>query len=129
MEIKFFFRILKEVLSEFTPDGKVGKAYSKRVVIMMFTSYFIYSGIYCLHSNSQPDDYVITLDVVFLLLSLRVLLPEQADSLLDKLKDLDPIKKIKTETKTEIEQNEKHSKNIRKYRMYRNNQPYLVVMR
>jgi hypothetical protein len=92
---------LTEALSEQKADGTRGKGSSKRLILFLFAGGFIYGWIYSIHSNVKLDPYVSTLIVIFLLLGLAIIRPEQADTLIDKLKSLVSLKSENQEAKTE----------------------------
>lgn len=104
---------LTEALSEMKPDGTKGKGSSKRLILFMFAAGFVYGWLRSIHANTKLDPYVSTLIVVFLLLGLAILKPDQANTLLDKLKSLvnfapdnkgdgNPAPTLKTTTTTEV---------------------------
>lgn len=83
---------LKECLSEPTPGCERGKGSSKRLILFMFASAFVYGWIHSIHANTKLDPYVTSFIIVFLLLGLAIIKPDQAGNLLDKLKSLTTFK-------------------------------------
>ncbi len=98
-KLNTFLRFSKEVLSEQNLDGSIGKGSSKRVIIMFFATTWVYQIVYSLHTGVMLDKYVITLNVVFLMIALKILAPEQVNTLLDKLKQFTT---FKSETPQEL---------------------------
>jgi uncharacterized membrane protein YbjE (DUF340 family) len=79
---------LTEALSEQLPDGTKGKGSSKRLILFLMACGFIYGWLHSIHANTHLDPYVATLIIIFELLGLTILKPDQANALLDKLKAL-----------------------------------------
>lgn len=87
-KLNVFLRFIKEVLSEQNTDGSVGKGSSKRVILVLICFTFVYGVLYALHIDKEFDHYIATIIIVFLLLGLAIVKPDQANNLLDKLKSL-----------------------------------------
>ena len=115
VNISKLITFLTECLSEQNVDGTKGKGSSKRLILFLFATGFIYAWIYSIHENAHLDPYVSTLIVVFLLLGLAIIKPDQANTLIDKLKGLttfkseepEPNKKnisVTTNSTTEVKQ-------------------------
>lgn len=109
LNINKLVNFLTEALSEQKADGSRGKGSSKRLILFLFAGGFMYGWLYSLHANSKLDPYVSTLIVLFLLLGLAIIRPEQADTLIDKMKGLLSFKEdnkdklqVNTTTQTEV---------------------------
>lgn len=81
---------LTDCLSEQKQDCTKGKGSSKRLILFLFAAGFIYAWINSVHSGTKLDPYVSTLIIIFLLLGLAILKPDQATALLNQLKGLMP---------------------------------------
>ncbi len=93
---------IKECLSEpDSPLGVKGKGSSKRLILFLFATGFIYGWIFSLHSHQLLDHYVCTAIIIFLSLGLAILKPEQLNILLDKVGSLKNILKEEKSDKTE----------------------------
>jgi hypothetical protein len=119
-ELRTILPFMLEVLSELPTKEDIaknrtrGKGSIKRFVLFLIGSGLLYGWIFSLHGKMHLDPYVTTLFVVFELLGLRIMMPEQANTLLDKLKSLTNFKpdnieqsekpdpKVTTTTTTEV---------------------------
>lgn len=87
-KLNSFVSGLKEMLSEKTLTGGVGKISSKRVIIFFFTFATIYVWIYSMHAGKEIDHPVFYMVMLFIAFGLAVISPEQAQKLMDNLKGL-----------------------------------------
>lgn len=95
LRMKSIIAAFREILSE---KGDNGKLSSRRVTVFLFVFSAIYVWIYSMHANKEIDHFVFISVILLILFGLAIISPEQADTLLDKLKGITTFSKTTTQS-------------------------------